>query len=91
MIRGFNKGIIDKGPVPLKVAVSWHMCRLCVRVGRYNGRAFSVMRSPPLGRFSGRKGRIWESGRNKMKGQSDQTSQTLATRTPVFLVSNSAI
>lgn len=34
MIRGFNKGIIDKGPVPLKVAVSWHMCRLCVRVGR---------------------------------------------------------
>lgn len=83
------KSIIDKGPIPLKVAVSWHMCRLCVRD---NGRAvFRGMRSPLLGRFSGRKGRIWESGRNKMKGQSDQTSQSLATRTLVFLVSNSAI
>lgn len=25
MIRGFIKSIIDKGPIPLKVAVSWHM------------------------------------------------------------------
>lgn len=88
MIRGFIKSRIDKGPVPLKVAVSWHMCRLCVR---NNGRAFLVMCSPQLDRFSGRKGRIRESGRNKMKGQSDQTSQSLATRTLVFLVSNSAI
>lgn len=88
MIRGFIKSTIDKGPIPLKVAVSWHMCRLCVR---NNGRTFSVMRSPLLGRFSGRKGRIWESGRNKMKGQSDQTSQSLATHTLLFLVSNSAI
>lgn len=88
MIRGFIKSIIDKGPVPLKVAVSWHMCRLSVR---NNGRAFSVICPPQLGRFSGRRGRIWESGRNKMKGQSDQTSQTLATHALVFLVSNSAI
>lgn len=88
MIRGFIKSIIDKGPVPLKVAVSWRMCRLCMR---YYGRAFSVMCSPLLGRFSGRKGRIWESGRNKMKGQSDQTSQTLAARTLLFLVSSTAI
>lgn len=88
MIRGFIKSIIDKGPIPLKVAVSWHMCWLCMR---NNGRAFSAMCSPLLGRFSGRKGRIWESGRNKMKGQSDQTSQSLATHTLVFLVSNSAI
>lgn len=49
------------------------------------------MCSPLLGGFSGRKGRICESGRNKMKGQSDQTSLSLATHTPVFLVSNSAI
>lgn len=30
MIRGFIKSKIDTGPVPLKVAVSWHMCRLRV-------------------------------------------------------------
>lgn len=88
MIRGFIKSIIGKGPIPLKVAVSWRMCRLCVR---NNGRAFTVICLPLLGGFSGRKGRICESGRNKMKGQSDQTSPSLATRTPVFLVSNSAI
>ena len=34
------KSIIDSGPIPSKVAVSWRMCRLCVR---NNGRAFSVM------------------------------------------------
>lgn len=88
MIRGFIKSIIDKGPVPLKVAVSWIMCRLCVR---NNGERFRLCVRPSLVASSGRKGRIWESGRNKMKGQSDQTSQSLATHTLVFLVSNSAI
>lgn len=36
MIRGFIKSIIDKGPLPLKVAVSRHMCRLCVRDRRWS-------------------------------------------------------
>lgn len=96
MIRGFLKfiikSIIDKGPVPLKTVVSMaYVSVMCVCVRGMTAERFRVMCPPLLGRFSGRKGRIWESGRNKMKGQSDQTSQTQATRTLVFLVSNSAI
>lgn len=37
MIRGCIKSIIDKGPLPLKVAVSLHMCHLCVRDRRRSG------------------------------------------------------
>lgn len=74
------------GPVPLKgCGQRAYVSAVCER--NHSRNVLASTRS-----LSGRKGRFWESGRNKMKGQSDQTSQSLGyPYTPVFLVSNSAI